>query len=222
MLGDGVLHYLAVLRNTVKLYLVGLGHEFGNNHGVFLADLAGCGQEALQFLVVVAYVHGSTGKDVGRTNQYGITDLVDELLHIGHAGKCAPTGLVNTKLVEHGTELATVLGTVDADGIGTQYGNCLTEEFHGQVVGNLSAHADNHTAGTFQVDDIEDAFETQLVEIEAVAHVIVGGNGLGVVVYHDALVTELACCLYGIDGAPVELYAGTDAVSARTKYDYTL
>ena len=165
MLGDGVLHYLAVLRNTIELYLVGLGHELGNNHGVFLADLAGCGQEALQFLVVVAYVHGSTGKDVRGTHQYGITHLVDELLHIGHAGKCAPTGLVYAQLVEHGTELATVLGTVDADGVGTQYGNSLAEEFHGQVVGNLSAHADNHTAGTFQVDDIKDAFETQLVEV---------------------------------------------------------
>ena len=213
VLGDSVLYNLAVLCNTVELYLVGLGHELGDNHGEFLAHLGGFGKETLQFLVVVAHIHGSTREDVRGTDEHGVTYLVDELLNVVHAGECAPTWLVDAKLVEHGAELATVLGTVDADGISTQNRNCLAEEFHGQVVGNLSTHADDNTAGAFQVDDIKYALETQLVEVEAVAHVIVGGYGLGVVVYHDALVAELAGRLYGVDRTPVELHAGTDTVS---------
>jgi hypothetical protein len=214
VLRDSILYNLTILCNTVELYLVGLSHELGDNYGVLLAHLTCLGKEALKLLIVVTYVHGSTREDIRGTNEYGIAYLVDELLNVVHAGECAPTGLIDTKLIKHGTEFATVLGTVNADGVGAKYGNCLTEELHGKVVGYLTTYADNNATGALQVDNIENALEAQLVEVETVAHIIVGRHGLGVVVNHYALVAQLACSLDSINRTPVELNTGTNTISA--------
>ena len=47
-------------------------------------------------------------------------------------------------------------------------------ELHGEVVGYLATNADDDATGLFEVDDIEHAFHRQLIEVEAVAHVVVG------------------------------------------------
>ena len=50
--------------------------------------------------------------------------------------------------------------------------------------------------GALKVDDVHHALEGQLVEVEAVTHVVVGRHGLRVVVYHDRTPALLA------DGGP--------------------
>ena len=95
-------------------------------------------------------------------------------------------------------------------------------ELHSQVIGYLTTYADNNTTGRFQIDDIKDTLQGKLVEIQAVAHVVVGRNGLRVVVNHDGFVTLLACGIDGVDGTPVELHARTDAVGTRAKHNHRL
>ena len=70
-----------------------------------------------------------------------------------------------------------------------------------------------------QFEDIHDALEGKLIEIKAVAHVIVRRYGFGVVVDHDAAVAFLADGVQRLHAAPVELHRGTDAVRTRTEYD---
>ena len=86
-------------------------------------------------------------------------------------------------------------------------------ELHGQVIRNLSTYRDNHTTRLLQIDDIKHTFEGEFVEVETVAHVVVGRYSLGVVVDHDGLVAQLAGGLYSIHRTPVELNGRTDAVS---------
>ena len=189
MLGDGIFHYLTVLCHSIELYLVGLLHELGDNHWEFLTYLAGKLEEAVQFIIVVAHVHGSTGEHIARTYQYREAYAVHECLHIFHGSEGAPFRLVDAQLIQHGTELATVLGTVDGYRAGSQDRHTLAVKLHSQVVRYLSAHADNDTAWVLQVDDVEHALEGKFIEVEVVAHVVVGGYGLRVIVDHDALVT---------------------------------
>ncbi len=219
VLRDGILHNLALLRHCVELHFVCLCHELAHDDGVFLAHLLCHPEEALQLLVGVADVHGGSREDVRGTHQDGIAHLVDELLHVLHARQGTPAGLVDAELVEHGGELAAVLGTVDADGRRAEDRHALPVELHGEVVRYLSARGDNDAAGRLKVDDVEHPLKRQLVEVEAVAHVVVRRDGLRVVVYHDALVAELARGLYGVDRAPVELYAAADAVGAAAEHD---
>ena len=143
VLGDGILDHLALVGHGVELNLFGLGHELGNHYGELLRHLGGHREEAVQLLVVVAHVHGSTREYVRGTHQYGIAHLGDKLLDVVERGQCTPCRLVNAQFVEHGRELVAVLSTVNVDGAGTQHRNTLTVQLHGQVVRNLSTHADN-------------------------------------------------------------------------------
>ena len=67
----------------------------------------------MQLLVVIADIHGSTGKYVRRTYQYGIAYLGDKLLDIVERSQCAPCRLVDTQFVKHSRELVAVLCTID-------------------------------------------------------------------------------------------------------------
>ena len=222
MLRNGILDHLTLLGNGIELDLVGLGHELRDHHRIFLRNLAGHLEEALQFGIVVADVHRSTRKHIRRTNKHRITYLLNELMYVIHRSQRTPLGLVDAKLVEHCTELATVLGAVNRDWRCTQDGHRLTMQFHGEVVGDLSTHRNNHAAWLLQVNHVKYAFERKFVEVEAVAHVVVSRNGLGVVVDHDRLVTQLASSIDGIYRTPVELYRRADAVSTRTEHYHRL
>ena len=73
-----------------------------------------------------------------------------------------------------------------------------------------------------QIKNIHDTFEGQLVEVQTIAHIVVGRNGFGVVVNHNGTVAFLADGVQCLNAAPVELYGRTDTVSSRTEYHDTL
>ena len=144
---------------------------------------------------------------------------LDESVDVFHRRQRAPLGLVYTDAVEHGRELVAVFGIVDALGRGAEDTDLLRVETQGQVVRYLTAGRDDDAVRVLQVEDVHDTLEGELVEVEAVAHVVVGGHGLGVVVNHHTAVALLADGVQGLHAAPVELYAGADAVGARTEDD---
>ena len=93
-------------------------------------------------------------------------------------------------------------------------------ELHCKIVRNLSTYTDNHSTRHFKVNHIEYALERQFVEIETVAHIVVGRDCLRVIIDHYRLVPLLAGGGNGIDRAPVELDARADAVCSRAEDDY--
>ena len=64
------------------------------------------------------------------------------------------------------------------------------------------------------LDDIHHTFEREFLEIETVAYVVVGGNGLRVVVDHHRTETVVADGVKGLYAAPIELDGRTDTVGA--------
>ena len=102
VLRDGIFNDLAVLCHSVKLYLVGFCHELRDDNRIFFADLAGHLEEAFEFLIVLAYVHGRSREHVRWANEHREAYPLDEGFHIVHACQSAPLWLVNAKLVEHG------------------------------------------------------------------------------------------------------------------------
>ena len=67
--------------------------------------------------------------------------------------------------------------------------------------------------------DGEDVFEGERLEVEAVARVVVGGDGFGVAVDHDGLVAVFAKREGGMAAAVVELDALPYAVGAAAEDD---
>ena len=214
MLGDGVFHDLAVAGHGVKLDLLGVFKEFGDHDRIFLRHLRRLAEELMHLLVVVADVHRCAGKHIAGTYEDREPYFLHEFVDLVFSGQLLPAGLVDAELVEHGGELVAVLGAVDRDGGGAEHGDVAAVELHREVVGDLSAHADDDAVGSLKVDDVHHALEAELVEVEAVAHIVVGRHCLRVVVDHDCLVAELAAGGGGVDRTPVKLHRAADAVGS--------
>ena len=165
MLADGIGQYFAVLGDSVHLYLLGMLDKFAHHHGMVYAHIGRQLQELLQLVLIGAYIHGCSRQYIGWTDEYGETYTVDKLADILHTGKCAPFGLVDTTLGEHGRELGTVFGIVDILGRCTQDWHILGIEPHGKVVRNLSTGRHHHAMRILHLDDVKHTLEGELVKV---------------------------------------------------------
>ena len=95
----------------------------------------------------------------------------------------------------------------------------LLVQTHRQVVRDLAACRNNHAVGIFEFEDIHHTLEGQFVEIEAVAHIIVGRDRFRIVVDHHRTPALLADRFQRLHTTPVELYRAADPVSAGTQHD---
>ena len=178
--------YAAAVSDCIELYLLATRHELADDHGMLGRDLDSPRQHLQEPVAVMAYAHGRTGKDIGRPHQHGEADFHYEAVDFVQGGEFLPAGLVNAERIHYGRELVPVLRPVDVCGGSAEYVHAAFGELDGEVVGNLSSHGYDHSLRSLQGNDVHYPFERQLVEVEPVAHVVVGGNGLGIVVDHDA------------------------------------
>mmetsp|Transcript_46803 Transcript_46803/g.134816 ORF Transcript_46803/g.134816 Transcript_46803/m.134816 type:complete len:365 (+) Transcript_46803:1433-2527(+) len=86
-----------------------------------------------------------------------------------------------------------------------------------QVVRSLPADRDDDACGLLEMADLEHGFQRQLLEVEAVALVVVSGHRLGVTIDNHGAVARLAEGTNGADTAPIELHGGADAVATRAQ-----
>ena len=105
-----------------------------------------------------------------------------------------------------------VFGEFDGLGGGSHDGDAGVFELGREVEGGLATELDDDAVGFFLFADVEDVLEGEGLEVELVAGVVVGGDGLGVGVDHDGLVAEFFQGERGVDTAVVELDALADAV----------
>ena len=72
----------------------------------------------------------------------------------------------------------------------------------------------------FEFEDIHHALECKLIEIETLTHVVVGGDGLRVIIDHHRTIPLLCHCHQGIHATPVELHGGADTVGTRAEHHH--
>ena len=90
--------------------------------------------------------------------------------------------------------------------LGTEDRHMLLVEKHSKVVRNLTTSRHDYTVRCLKVDDVHHTLECQLVEVETVAHVVVGRHCLRVIVNHNRTIALLADCVKSLNTTPVELY----------------
>ena len=79
--------------------------------------------------------------------------------------------------------------------------------------------ADDDTTRRFEFYDVHHALKGELVEVEPIAHVVVGRHRLGIVVDHHAAQSLLTNGVESLHTAPVELHAATDTIGTTAEND---
>ena len=181
---------------------------------MFLADVGRHGQEALQILLRVANIHGSTRENVAGADKYGETYAVNERIDVLHRRKCTPFRLIHANASKHCGEFLAIFGVVNILSLRAQQRNVLLVKPHRQIIRDLSAGAHHHAKRYLEIQDIQHPFEGEFIEIQPIAHVIVRGYRLGVVVDHHRTVAFFANCVECLHTAPVEFNRRTNAIGA--------
>ena len=182
--GDSISQDFTVFGHGIHFYLLGMFDELGDHDRMVFAHIGCQPEETFQLFFIGTYIHGCSRKNVGRTHKNRESHTGDEIVDVFHTRKRTPFGLVDAMPGEHLRELGAVFGTIDIFGLGAKKRHMLLGQLHGQIVGNLAAGGNNHTMGRLKFDDVHDTLKSEFVKIKTVAHVIVGGNRLRIVVDH--------------------------------------
>ncbi|KAF3384345.1 hypothetical protein F1880_003105 [Penicillium rolfsii] len=161
-------------------------------------------------------------RDIGSLVQCSWQHRKAQCAGLFNAGQLLPSGLINTNAVKHARELVTVLSAVNHLRGGTKDVDVQAVQRQSDVVGGLTTHGDDHAAGSLELVDIQDGLEVDVLEVQTISLVVIGTDGLRVVVNHDGLVALLAESTNGAHRAPIELDRGTDTVDTRSQNHYTM
>ena len=163
--------------------------------------------------------HCRSAQNIARADQHWIAaEPLHDPVRLGCIGHMRPLRLIDSKLVEQRAEFRAVLGGIDRLRAGAEKLHAGPRQPQREIVRDLAAHAHHDAVGTLVLVQVEHRLEADLVEVQPVAHVVVGADRLRVVVEHDRLVAQGRRRLHGVDRAPVELHAGADAVGARPEH----
>ena len=185
------------------------------------AGLDGLAHVAAQVGLGVDELHAASAEDEAGAHEHGIADGVRgrDGFVLGHGG--AASGLADAEFVEHRAEEFAVLGDLDALRAGTDDRHAGLGQALGEVERRLPAKLHDHAKEVFALllADVEHVFECEWLEVELVARVVVGGDGLGVRVDHDGLKAQLPQRERSVHAAVVELDPLPDAVRPAAEDD---
>ena len=163
------------------------------------------------------YLHILTADNVGRAEQNGVSEALgscDRLLDSVYAPAArARDAYPAEQLVE---PLAVLCG-VDTLGGGTENADALTVEEAGELDGCLPAERNDDAYRLLYADDAHDIFLAERLKVESVGGVVVGGDGLGVVVDYNDVVAALLERPYTVHRRIVKLDALSDAYRSRAE-----
>ena len=110
-----------------------------------------------------------------------------------------------------------VLGELDALGRRADHVDAIFLQRSREVQRRLAAKLHDHPVALFLLINFQHILERQRLEVEAVAGVVVGRNGLGIRVHHHALVAHFTEGEARVHAAVVELDALADTVRAAAE-----
>ncbi len=165
-----------------------------------------------EVLVVVDDRHAAAAQHVARPHDEGIPHAARHLLGLLERRGRRAGRIGDLQAVEQGGETVAVLGEIDGLGLRAHDGDAGRLEPPRQVDGGLPAQRHDHAHGPLDLDDVHDILEGERLEVQPVARVVVGGDGLGVAVHHDGLEPRRLQRVRRVAAAVVELDALADAV----------
>ncbi len=212
-------HVLAVAER-VDIDFDGVFEEAVDQHGAVLREGDGFAHVAAHAVFVVDDHHGAAAEHVAGAHQHRIADALRDLDGFVGAGRRAVCGRGNLQVVEQFAEELAVFGEIDVLGIGADDRHAEPLQRQRESERRLPAELHDHAVGLFGVDDVQHVFERERLEVEAVAGVVIGRDGLGIAVDHDRFDVFVLQRERRVAAAVIELDSLADAVgSAAQNHD---
>ena len=123
----------------------------------------------------------------------------------------------NLQIVQQLAEALAILGQIDILRIGADDGHARGLQRQRQRQRSLPAELHDHAVGLFGVADVQHFFERQRLEVQTVAGVVIGRDGLRIAVDHDRLDAELLQRERRVAAAVIELDSLADAIGAAAQ-----
>ena len=149
--------------------------------------------------------HAAPAEHETRAHQHGITDFLRHGERFGSGVRDAALRLQDADLFGKLLEVVAVFGEVDVVRARPDDVRARRPQALRQIERRLPAELDDHARARFAAVDVHDVFERERLEIQFVAGVVVGRNGLRVRVHHDDLVPGLPQRERRVTAAVVEL-----------------
>mmetsp|Transcript_4160 Transcript_4160/g.10064 ORF Transcript_4160/g.10064 Transcript_4160/m.10064 type:complete len:401 (+) Transcript_4160:1745-2947(+) len=212
MFGNRVSDNFSLVSNSIDIDLLRALNELGDHHRSIFRHLDSHVQELLQLRLRSHYVHRCSTQDIRRSHENRISNLVAEPLCVLKSLELRPGRLVDVELVEHSRVLLPVLSPVDHLGRRAQHVGPVGLEGEREVVGDLTSEGHDCPSAAFHVVDVQNSLQAELFEVEPVALIEVGRNGLRVAVDHDCLLPLSDQSSQAQDRSVIKLHAASDPV----------
>ena len=214
-------HFFAVAQG-VHIDLRGILQEAVDQHRALLRERHGLAHVLADHLLVVGDHHGAAAQHVAGAHQHRVADPPGHFAGFLHAGGRTVGGAGNAQVVEQFAEQLAVLGQIDVRRVGADDGHAQALQRQRQIQRRLPAELHDDAVGLLGVVDVEDVLQGQRLEVQAVAGVVVGRDGLRVAVDHDRLDAHLLQRERRVAAAVVEFDSLADAVGAAAENHHLL
>ena len=217
-------------------------HDAGNQHILAIADGVSLGLDALEVLVDQDGVLNALGQDdlhvldnvavlvgndhvlsaqhIGGAHQYGIAQLIGGLKSFLGGHNRGTLGALDAVLLHGRIEALAILRRVNHIRGGTQNAHASLLQGVGQLDSRLAAKGRHNAHRLLRCNDAQHVLGGQGLKVQAIGGVEVGGDGLGVVVDHDHVITGLLKHPHAVDRGIVELDALADADGAGAQHHH--
>ncbi len=178
VLHDAGDQHVVAVAERVHVHFGGVFQEAVDQHRAILREGDRFAHVLAHHLLVVGDHHGAPAQHVAGPHQHRIADARGHRAGLFDAGGGAVVGAGNLQVVEQLAEQLAVFGQVDVFGVGADDRHAEALQRQRQIERRLPAELHDHAVGLFGIDDVEDVLQRERLEVEAVAGVVVGGDGL--------------------------------------------
>ena len=218
MLHDAGDKEVLAVADSVDLYL-GAHHVLVYEDGVLDVVAHDDAHVLLYVSVGVSDYHVLTAENIRRTEQHGIAKIIGSHKSLLCVHDCVSRRSGDTAFFKYLVEALSVLcGIYHIRGC-TEDTDSHIGEISCKLDSGLTAELYHNAVGLLGLDDGLNVLFCEGVEVQTVACIKVGGNGLGVVVADNSLVAQLLQRPYAVYGAVVELDALPDTDRTASEND---
>ena len=161
------------VRQAIHIQFLRIAEEFVDENRMAFGDECRLRHVRPQRIFLIDNRHGATAQHERRTDEYGITNFRRDAACVLRIRRHAAGGLADSDLLRDFFENATVVRRVDVGWRRADDFDACVLQFARQIQRRLAAKLDDHTVALFAFVDVQNVFERQRFEIEAIRRIIV-------------------------------------------------
>ena len=219
VLHDAGDQYVLPVGDHVHLQL-GAGHVFIHQHRVLNAAGENAAHILLRLSARAGDGHVLAADHIGGPQQHRVAQSLCRFQRLLQGVDAPALGPADAEALQDGVKAGPVLRHVNAVGRGAQNVDAQAVQILGKLDCGLAAEGHHHADGLLHPENVAHILGAQGLKIQPVGGVIVGGDGLRVVVDNDHVIAQLPQGPDAVNAAVVKLDALTDADGAGAQHHH--